>query len=607
MNQSTARGHRRKIAQEVGKSGSRYQDKAALARKVSELTEQGMSARQIGQIIDRTERYVRELRAMGRDLAALDERERTALLPKTSATLEPEFKAMVDPYWAFMEDPSEENTWAVVDGFAAFFDRFSGRLLPEHAREWVYEAFANRRVLLNVPPRHAKSTVMSVWLPIFLVCCDRNVQILIVSQTAEFATKFCREMAEHFEMDTDLIQAFGVFVPSNQSWTWAPGSGMLMVEGRTRLTKPGDMTIQIRGARQQILGMEADWILCDDPDSPDTVNSETERKRLLEWFNDVVITRLNPGGHAIVIGQRLHLNDLYGSLAKKKRTRSGGASLFRHINYPAILDWETKETLWPDEWSFDRLMEERYDDLGHSRFECMYQQNPMPAGKMVVQREWIEGDETHVGCLDRNRVVGTGYLMEDGGYLPVVRVLSADPSPTRNAGIVVADTVYNPEQFVAAILHSEGKPYQARDFLQRIDQLMQVYAPIDYLVIEDSAVSKWIFQDPWWQSKSQQVRLLKHSTHAHNKGDPEYGVQGLAIEFEFGRIKFPYGDAESRMMTDKFLDELYTWPEGEYDDQLMALWFIKYVHRSLIPMRHIIGKMDTGGTPFSGASQAWEF
>jgi hypothetical protein len=496
----------------------------------------------------------------------------------------------------------------VVEGFTAFFDRFSGRILPEHTKEWVAAAFSNRRVLLNVPPRHAKSTVMSVWLPMYLVCADRNTQALIVSQTQDFAIKFCREIAEHFENDADMIRAFGVFVPSNQSWTWAPNAGTLMVEGRTRLIKSGDMTIQIKGAQQQILGTEADWILCDDPDSPDIVVSETQRKRLLDWFNDQVITRLNPGGHAVVVGQRLALNDLYGSLAKKKYTRKAGSPpLFNHINYPAILDWETKEVLWEEEWSFDRLMDERYEDLGKARFECMYQQNPMPAGQRLVQENWIQGDDTHVGCLDRDRIIGKGWYYSEQLF-PVVRVLSADPSPTRNAGIIVADALYDPSAFNLAIIHSEGKPYQARDFLQRLDQLMTMYAPVDYLVIEDSAVSKWIFQDPWWQQKKSQVRLLKHSTHAHNKGDPTYGVQGLAIEFEFGQIKFPYGDAESRDMTDKFLAELYTWPEGEYDDQLMALWFIKYVSKSLLPFRQMMGKMDTRGTAFAGSDNgAWDF
>lgn len=614
MNQNTVRSQRRRITQATGKQGSRFLDRKQLALEVHKLTVQGYSAREIAKIIDRSERYVRELRAEARDdLAQLGIENPD---PKLYQELPDEFKQMVEPYWVYQEHQAtcfdgceldEDLVENVVRGYASFFNRFSGRILPEHAREWVAAAFTHRRVLLNVPPRHAKSTVMSVWLPIYLVCCDRNVQVLIVSQTGEFAIKFCREIAEHFENDRDLIVAFGKFVPSNQSWTWAPNSGSLVVEGRTRLSKPGDMTIQIRGAQQQILGMEADWIFCDDPDSPDIVKSETQRGRLLEWFNDVVITRLNPGGHVVVIGQRLALNDLYGSLAKKKRTRGEPRPLFKHINYPAVINWESQETLWPDEWPFSRLMDERYEDLGKNRFECLYQQNPMPAGQMVVRREWIEGSDTHVGCLDRDRGAGQGYVTDGPGFFPLVRVLSADPSPTRQAGIMVADVLYSPEQFTATLIHTEGTVFQARDFLARLDELMLMFGPIDYLVIEESAVSKWIFQDPWWERKKNQVRLLKHSTHAHNKGDQEYGVQSLAVDFEFGRVRLPYGDADGRAMTDKFLGELYTWPEGEYDDQLMALWFIKYVARSLHPYRLMQRTITTRGTAFDSAGGAWEF
>src|SRR3990167_5725332 len=191
--------------------------------------------------------------------------------------LDPEFESMVGPYLDFSDGHGDLET--AVDGFTTFFNRFSGRILPEHCRQWVRDAFAYRRVLLNVPPRHAKSTVMSVWLPIFLVCADRNIQILVISQTDDFAKKFCLEMTEHFENDTTLIDAFGHFVPDEASWPWAPGEGELMVAGRERLRLPGDRTIQIRGARQQILGMEADWIICDDPDSPDVVRSDLTRQR----------------------------------------------------------------------------------------------------------------------------------------------------------------------------------------------------------------------------------------------------------------------------------------------------------------------------------------
>jgi hypothetical protein len=533
---------------------------------------------------------------------------------KKRSELEPEFEAMVGPYMDYTVGLVDLET--AVDGFELFFNRFSGRKLPWHTKEWVRDAFQHRRLLLNVPPRHAKSTVMSVWLPIFLVCANRNVQILIISQTDDFAQKFCLEIVEHFENDTELITAFGYFVPTDSSWPWAPRDGELMVAGRERLRLPGDRTIQIRGARQQILGMEADWIICDDADSPDVVRSETTRGRFREWFDMQVITRLNPRGTAICIGQRLHPLDLYGYLAKKTRQRiEGKPKLWDHIVYPAVLEWPTEgnpgRVLWEDQWPFDELMY-AYDELGEYGFETMYQQNPNPLGQRLVKQEWIEGDDQHPGCLDRDRPAGVGYRQSEDGYIPVVRVLSVDPSPTEHWGFCLADVPYNPShsRFEASILHTEGKQLQIADAKHHIETLLQVYAPVDYLVWEWSAVSNWLAQDPWYIELSKNVRVMPHKTHGKSKGDPQYGLQSLAIEFEFGRIRLPYGDAEGRRLTESLLEECYIWPEGEYDDQLMALWFIKYVSRALFPGHTMTDELDWKDTSFDTTEfgdAAWEW
>lgn len=604
-------------------ASARTLNKRDLALEVHRLAGQGKTNAEISQIIGKSSRYVRELKSYAREVL-MDLGSYTPPPPKGLHELSQEAKAMVLPYLAWREH-EQEHPWdgcelddelieAVLEGFTLFFNRFSGREVPEHAKEWIREAFRNTRVLLNVPPRHAKSTYLSVWVPMYLVVCDRNIQILVVSQTNEFAQKFASEIAEHFESDIDMIEMFGQFVPSNPSWTWAPGSGELVVEGRERLVLPGDRTIQVRGARQQILGMESDWIVCDDPDDHDIVFSERERERLREWFDSRVITRLNPGGHAVVIGQRLHVNDLYGYLAKKRRTRlPGQPKLWKHISYPAVIRWPSEdgaiepEVLWPEVWSFERLMTERYEDLGYATFETMYQQNPMPAGKRLVQPSWITGDGEHLGCLDTERPAGVGIkLVGETNFLPMVRVISVDPSPTKNWGFVVADVVYNLEQFNASVIHIEGTPLQAREGLNRIDELMMMYQP-DYLVIEDSAVSKWIIQDPWYETAKSRVRIIKHTTTAKSKGDASYGIQSLAVDFEFGRIRFPYGDAEGRSITEQFLSkELYVYPEGETDDELMALWFIKYVHRGLVPVEAMVTKIDWGGAyDGTGFDSAW--
>lgn len=490
----------------------------------------------------------------------------------------------------------DELVSAAVEGYRDFFNEYNreSMVCTSHAVTWVWDAMRHIRLLLNVPPRHAKSTYMSEWLPIFLIAADRDFQVLIVSQTGDFAKKFCRYVATEMSENVKLIDDFGRFVPTDSKKTWSPSQGELKVEGSVR----GDRSVQIRGARQHVLGMEADWITCDDPDDPDIARSPIERERLRNWYGEQVVSRGAPGCHITVIGQRVGINDLYGWLAAKTADMlPGSPKVYKHILTPAVLDWDKKEVLWEDLWPFDRLMKERHAD-DPIKFETMYQQNPQTEGMTIFDPRWINGDDSHPGCLDTARSAGDGMVGDDEREsLPIVRVLSVDPSPTQFSAFIVADVVHNYREFHCALLHVESDKVHGREILNRIDQLIAMYNP-DYLIIEDSAVSKWIFQDPWYETAKYRVHVRAHNTNAKNKGDSEWGVQSLAIDFEMGRIRFPWGDAEGRIMSNTLLTEMYAYDaiDKGRDDSIMALWFIRFSHRSLVPNLQLEGG-------FSGAKR----
>ena len=483
---------------------------------------------------------------------------------------------------------------AAVEGFVLFYDALNreGHTFAGHAKGWLWAAFRHIRLLLNVPPRHAKSMYLSEWLPIFLVAADRAAQVLIISQTEDFAKKFCRYIAAEMTVNQRLIHEFGRFVPTDSKVTWSPSQGELKVEGWGL----GDRSIQVRGSRQQVLGMEATWITCDDPDDPEKARSELERRRLQNWYKEQVLSRGAPGCHVTVIGQRVGVNDLYGWLASKRSPiMEGEPPVYKHILTPAVLDWEAEEVLWPDVWSFNRLMKERYtDDPG--TFETMYQQNPQTEGMAIFDSAWIHGHGDFPGCLDLDRDAGEPMVSENRADLPVVRVVSVDPSPTQYSAFIVADIVHNYQEFHCAIMHIESEKIHGRDILNHLDHLVANY-DADYLIIEDSAVSKWIFQDPWFEQMKMRTIVRSHNTNAKTKGDPEWGVQSLATDFSAGRIRFPYGDAEGRAMSAKLLEEMYAYDplDKSRNDCIMALWFIRFAHRALVPNLRLVGGFEGTG------------
>src|SRR5678810_18887 len=139
----------------------------------------GMRVPAIAKALHRSDRYIRDLLKWYRENGT-----GTTIVfsdPKQLKDLTEEDRALVWPRTA--------------DAFEAFYERFSGWGFPPHWKSWVEAALENRLLLLNVPPRHGKSTCMSVWFPIWLIAGNRDEQILIVSKTDRLAQKFTDEIS----------------------------------------------------------------------------------------------------------------------------------------------------------------------------------------------------------------------------------------------------------------------------------------------------------------------------------------------------------------------------------------------------------------------------
>jgi hypothetical protein len=55
-------------------------------------------------------------------------------------------------------------------------------------------------------------------------------------------------------------------------------------------------------------------------------------------------------------------------------------------------------------------------------------------------------------------------------------------------------------------------------------------------------------------------RMKDHGIYASIKRDPALGIESLAVDFELGRIRLPYGGVESRSQTLTLKQEAATYP-----------------------------------------------
>ena len=474
-------------------------------------------------------------------------------------------------------------------GFELFFNHFSGKILPAHAKEWVEEFCDNSNLILNVPPRFAKTTNFGVWVPIWLICADRNAEIISVSKTARFAQRQSAEVAYNLKHNRKLVETFGRFAPEGekQDVTWRPASGDIMVVGRTRDAQSGQLTMRAVGLNGHILGMEATTVIIDDVTDASISRSEPQREQLTQWIKEEVLTRLMPGGRAVLIGQRVHYLDIYGELGAETYTRDTetkkrGDPLWTTICHPAVVEWPDEATgspgvsLWPEERPFDFLMEQ-YERLGTISFDTMFQQNPLPPGSRLVQPEWWD----RCRDVDRNGFQGVKLEETEGGFLPIARVISLDPSPTQFNGLVVADIPYQRNAFNCAIMEAKHWQGGMRSIVNELDRAIEQYHA-DFLIVEHSTFTNWLHEDPLFQSLSRKLTVIGHNT-GKNKGDAALGLESLGGDVEFARISLPYGDEAGRQMSKLLEDEANVWPNGKHDDVLMALWFIKWNYKRLIP------------------------
>jgi hypothetical protein len=530
------------------------------------LTDLGYKRYQIAEAVQLDESRVREI---FRD-ASLDGKSLVHIVrePVKLIELDPRYQAMMEftgeAFQAFCEEFSEYDT------------------MPQHQRLWAQAFIDNPNVMLNVPPRHGKSWVFSIWLPIWLLCRNRDEQILIVSKTGSLATRFVREIAQNFEQNHHLIEVFGRFAPERKGESvWKPSGGQLSILGRS-LGRGASLSVLGLGSGQQVLGFEATVIICDDPTDPATTQSETENERRFDWFREEVLSRLETkirgeaANRCVVVGQRIAFNDLYGQVAalNYELGELAGQPVFPCITFPAVLDWDKKITLWPENFDYETLMV-THGRLGSRKFATLFQQDPLPAGDRVFRPEFWEMNRQH----DRNG--GQGYRVADSEFLPIARVVSLDPSPSKYNGLVVADVVYNRLNFACAIIEAQHYVGGMRDTLKRLNDAITIYRP-DYCIIEYSTYVHWLKEDPIFEELSLRTRFLGHHTGS-NKGDPDLGVESLGADQEAGRLLLPYGDAWGREMSMLLESEANAFPQGNTNDVLMALWFIKFNYKKLIP------------------------
>jgi hypothetical protein len=494
--------------------------------------------------------------------------------------------------------------------FEEFSEQFLDTKLFAHHQDWidliegreprwlhpamVYEPGAANRVLINVPPEHAKSTVITINYVTYRLAVDPNVRIIVVSKTQGMARKFLSAIKTRLSHPNwiKLQTAFGPnggYKADSQTW-----SADMIYLGSGRDSGEKDPTVQALGFGSQIYGARADLIILDDV----VMNSNAhEWEKQIEWLQKEVITRLGRHGKLLIVGTRVAPVDLY-KMIRDGQQWTGGKSPFTYFAQPAVLEFDEKPQNWKTLWPWTDRPEGDKDEAnaeglypkwdGPSLFTRRSEVAPS-VWAMVYQQEDVVEDAIFApaavaGCVNGMRKRGPlkqGAPGHPKNLESAYTVIGLDPAMTGNTAAVVL--TYNRADSMIYVLDAvnmtDPTPMKIRAL---IEEWVQRYKPQELRIEINAHQKAYALDDDLRNWLSMYGCQLNSHFTGKNKWDTSFGVASMASLFgslrdgrhqDNNSIELPSNEGSEGLKA--LVQQLITWkPETRNpSDCVMALWF----------------------------------
>jgi hypothetical protein len=465
---------------------------------------------------------------------------------------------------------------------------------------------ASNRILLNIPPNHAKSITITVDYVTWQVVRNPNFRVLIVSQTQQLAADFLYAIKQRLThpMYEDLQSAYAAGVGFNsKSASWQATRVTFGTELRESSEK--DPNIEAIGIGGQIYGKRADMIIVDDAV---TLKNANEFEKQIRWLTQDVRSRLNPTGKLVVVGTRVSAMDLYRELRNEDRY-PGGLVPWKYLAMPALLttheDPDKWETLWPaSDAPFDGQMEaDKNEDGLYPRWNGRNLYNERQAmdastWALVYQQQDISDDAIFDpvcvrGSIDGMRKAGRlvpghpGHPRDVNGFSIICGL---DPAMVGDTAVVcyAVDRVTHKRYIIDAIKITRPTPAAIR---QLIFDWTSLYQPSEWIV-EKNAFQSFLTQDEGIRQNlaSRGVLLREHHTGT-NKWDSGFGVASMSTLFgtkqhdgKHHRDNLIHLPSDQTENVKALIEQLITWSpttKGK-TDMVMALWFCEIRAREML-------------------------
>lgn len=398
---------------------------------------------------------------------------------------------------------------------------------------------SNSRLMIKMPPGHAKSTYSSILAPTYFLGRFPKKNIIMTTHTQEFSDRWgrrCRALIQepsyrHIFNTTLSKESAAVSRFDLENGSSYFGSGIL-----------GNFT-----------GLRGDLVIGDDWfRGIEDADSETIRQKIWNAYIWDLRTRLKPNGSIILIGTPWHEDDHFGRILL-----SNDKDKWDVIELPALakekdaLDREIGEPLWPDYITMEMLIDIR-DSLSKKdmrMWNSLYQVSPTSESGDYFHKEW----EQYVNYLPANLDYygASDYAVTDGrGDYTIHAIIGHD---TKHDDIYVA--------------HIWRAQVESNVWVDEFLDLVNEYEPLMWAEERGQIMSTL---DPYIKKMFQQPKQRYVMRHQFtSSAEKTARARSFQAYMSSGHVYFLQAE-----WTDNLIKELRSFPSGRNDDQVDALGLI---------------------------------
>jgi len=447
----------------------------------------------------------------------------------------------------------------------------------------------DNHLAIAAPRGHAKSTIVSFFYVMWLICHNKEKFILIFSATAKQAQTLLSDITNTLITNTKLLEDFSDVFAGNDNIRPKVTQHEIITKNNIKIMALG-WEQNLRGFRHR--QDRPTLMILDDIDSEKNTYSDSYREKLYKWLTNTLLKSGDRKFNTVAIGTLLHPASLLSRLTSSKEFPDWDKYIFKAvIHFSERKDlWQTwgnilfgrgdlyleesglkaadkyfeankqvmlegTEVLWPEVEDYYKLMKVREIEGTYS-FDSEKQNDPTNTEDRHYDPDKFHYWEKDYASVDELIAsFGNDYSII-GACDPSVGIKSSKDAD-HSAIIILAK--YKGKLYV---LDADIKQRSQDDLAQAVINYCKIYNNMEKFVIEGNLFPELLVK--YIRERAEQENVMAPLTEIRNTKNKEMRIFGMETYITHGIILFSRRDQI-------LLDQLKYFPRGAHDDGPDAL------------------------------------